>query len=309
MKYVAELVLDAGCRPGAFSARRLTRLARRIEEAGYDAIAVNDHLAPSRKWYEAGGHDAYEPFGLMAFLAAVTERVRLMTFAVVVPHRNPFALAKSVATTDALSDGRLDLGVAVGYLRSEFLALGADFDERNELFDEALAVLRGAWTAGSVSARGRHFDGLDQVLAPAPVQLPHPPLWIAGNSARARRRAAAWGQGWAPLSIDDLGARTIRSVSIPTVDDLRRAARTLRADTVVAGRDPAEVGLWATTSDSAAAGRDGLDARAHLEHLVELADLGASHFTATFHLDDTDGAERAIDGYAEHVLAAAGLPR
>ncbi|WP_261570946.1 hypothetical protein [Frankia gtarii] len=98
-------------------------------------------------------------------------------------------------------------------------------------------------------------------------------------------------------------------MSIPTVDDLRRAARTLRADTVVAGRDPAEVGLWATTSDSATAGRDGLDSRAHLEHLVELADLGTSHFTATFHLDDTDGAERAIDGYAERVLAAPGLPR
>ena len=89
----------------------------------------------------AGGHQTLDPFVALAFAAAVTKRLRLLTYLAVVPYRNPFLLAKAAATLDRLSGGRFILGVGSGYLKTEFFALGVDFDERNALFDEALDVL------------------------------------------------------------------------------------------------------------------------------------------------------------------------
>src|SRR5207302_4541494 len=111
----------------------------------------------SHQWLTAGGHDALDPFVALSVVAAVTDRIQLIPNIVVLPYRNPFIVAKAAATIDALSGGRFVLSVATGYLRSEYRALGVDFDRRNELFDEALEVLRGVWTTDEFSYEGSNF--------------------------------------------------------------------------------------------------------------------------------------------------------
>src|SRR5439155_14429093 len=127
--------------PEFVSGEGLARFARAAEAAGFDGIAFTDHPAPSDKWLNAGGHDALDPFAALAFVAAVTTRIRLIPNIVVLPYRNPFLVAKSAATIDALSGGRFVLSVATGYLRSEFRSLGVDFERRNELFEESIEVV------------------------------------------------------------------------------------------------------------------------------------------------------------------------
>jgi alkanesulfonate monooxygenase SsuD/methylene tetrahydromethanopterin reductase-like flavin-dependent oxidoreductase (luciferase family) len=122
---------------------------------------------------------------------------------------------------DVLSGGRLTLGVGAGYLESEFRALGVDFGERNDLLDEALVAMRRAWAEDGVHIRGRHFDVHGHTMLPRPVQAPHPPIWVGGNSKRAIRRAVDLADGWTPMpNPRALGARR-RSAHLETLDELR----------------------------------------------------------------------------------------
>src|SRR6202012_245047 len=123
----------------------LTRFCQVAEAAGSSGIGFTDPPAPTERWLKAGGHDALDPFAALSFCAAVTDRMRLIPNILVLPYRNPFVVAKSVATIDALSGGRFTLAVATGYMRGEYKALGVDFEERNARFDEAIEVLRGVW--------------------------------------------------------------------------------------------------------------------------------------------------------------------
>ena len=161
----------------------ISRFARTAEEAGFDGIGFTDHPAPSDKWLKAGGPDALDPFAALSFVAAITERLHLIPNIVVLPYRNPFVVAKTVATIDALSGGRFVLAAATGYLRGEYRALGVDFDERNDLFDEAVEVLRGVWSEDAFAYEGRHFTATGQSANPKPARIP---LWIGGNSMLSR---------------------------------------------------------------------------------------------------------------------------
>src|SRR3954454_4707761 len=146
--YNAELVSGGG----------IGKVAAAAEAAGLHGFGFTDHPAPTQRWLEAGGHDALDPFVAMGFAAAHTTTLRLMPNVVVLPYRNPFVVAKSGATLDLLSGGRFTLAVGVGYLKREFAALGVSFDERAELFDEALQVIRTAWTTDDISFEGKHFS-------------------------------------------------------------------------------------------------------------------------------------------------------
>src|SRR5690349_22742501 len=126
--YNPELVTGAG----------IAAVAAAAESAGFDGFGFTDHPAPSQRWLESGGHDALDPFLAMSFAAAHTTRLRLIPNIVVLPYRNPFVVAKAGATLDLLSEGRFTLATGAGYLKREFTALGVVYDERNQLFDEAL---------------------------------------------------------------------------------------------------------------------------------------------------------------------------
>ena len=232
------------CPPhGAFlTAGALAGLAGAAERAGFDAIAVTDHPAPPEKWRVTGGHDALDPFVALAFLAAATERVRLMTYLIPGAYRNPFLLAKTTASLDVLSGGRLVLGMGTGYLEAEFDALGVDFALRNDLFDETIDVLRRAWTGEPVSYDGTGFTARDVTVQPPPAQRPGPPIWIGGNSRRAIRRAVERGDAWMPMPNPPKHAARRRSPALETVDDLAVRIEELRAYEGEVGRaDPVEV--------------------------------------------------------------------
>ena len=130
-------------------------LAVAAEDAGWRGFAFTEHPVPGARWLAAGGHQALDPFVALGHVAAVTTELRLLTNLAVAPYRNPFLLAKAAATLDRISNGRFVLGVGTGYLKPEFFALGVDFEERNDLFDESLAVCRQVWTGGPVAVETR----------------------------------------------------------------------------------------------------------------------------------------------------------
>jgi alkanesulfonate monooxygenase SsuD/methylene tetrahydromethanopterin reductase-like flavin-dependent oxidoreductase (luciferase family) len=114
-------------------------LARAAEGAGWDGFAFTEHPAPGLRWLQAGGHQTLDPFVALGYVAAVTARLKLLTYLSVLPYRNPMLLAKAAASVDILSGGRFILGAGTGYSKSEFHALGVDFDERIERFGKEIA--------------------------------------------------------------------------------------------------------------------------------------------------------------------------
>ena len=173
--------------------------ARTAEESGFDGLGFTDHPAPTDRWLNAGGHDAVDPFAALAFCAAITDRIKLIPNIVVVPYRNPFIMAKAIATIDSFSGGRFIFATGSGYLKGEFKALGVDFNNRNQIFDEAIEAMIGIWTNDDFAYEASTFTALGQTANPKPVQKPHPPIWIGGNSKRARRRVATVANGWTPF--------------------------------------------------------------------------------------------------------------
>lgn len=218
-----------------FAAGSAAELAKAAEESGWAGFAFTEHPAPGVRWLEQGGHQALDPLVALGHVAAVTSRIRLLTYLSILPYRNPLLLAKAAATVDLLSGGRLILGAGGGYSKGEFHALGVDFGERNELFDEALDVLPLHWSGEPFSYAGRHFSARDVIGLPRPPQQPIP-IWIGGNSQLARRRVAQRGQGWLPL----LGPQTLfanaRTAAL-TVADLPAAIARMRADAGPRGQD------------------------------------------------------------------------
>lgn len=204
------------------SAAAVAELASWYERLGFDALYVTDHPAPDDRWLAAGGHHALEPAAVLAAAAASTSRIRLHTNVYVLGYRNPFLAAKALASVDVLSDGRLIVGVAAGYLRPEFDALGASFDDRADRLDEALELLPRVWRGETVAAEGAGWRARGVTALPTPVQRPHPPIWVGGNSVAAMRRAVRFGQGWSPFPTSPGGAEALRTAAISDVATLQR---------------------------------------------------------------------------------------
>jgi len=172
----------AGLRQVA-GARRLAERARAAEAAGYDVLAITDHL----------GADQLAPVPALAVVAAATERLRVATLVLNNDLRHPAVLAHELATLDVLSEGRLEIGLGAGWNRSEYAAAGIPFEDgavRVERLAETVRILEGLAAGGPFTMRGRHYaiDGLDGL--PKPVQRPHPPLLIGGGSRRLLELAA-----------------------------------------------------------------------------------------------------------------------
>jgi alkanesulfonate monooxygenase SsuD/methylene tetrahydromethanopterin reductase-like flavin-dependent oxidoreductase (luciferase family) len=229
-------------------------LAASAERARFDACYVTEHPFPSDPWLAAGGHHALDPFVSLAVAAAATTRLRLHTNILVLAYRNPFLTAKSIASLDAVSDGRVIVGVAAGYLEGEYQALGADFAHRNEITDEALVAMK---------------------MLPCPVQRPHPPLWVGGNTRAAMRRAAEHGQGWSPFPLPASYSSRTRTAPIESVDDLREKIDWLSDHAAKRGRsDPLDVNFVPFGHGMNA--REALDTEAFCEQAQRLEAIGVT---------------------------------
>jgi len=257
------------------AASAVAEMAQAIESAGFDACYVTEHPFPSDEWLRTGGHHSLDPFVALSAAAMVTRRLCLHTNILVLAYRNPFLTAKSVASLDALSGGRVIMGVAAGYLEGEYAALGADFGRRNETTDQALVAIKRAWTEESISLSGPGFDAKGNTMLPRPVQAPHPPIWVGGNTRMAIRRAAVHGQCWSPFPLPAAYAGRTRTAAIESVDDLRDRIVYLHDYAQSIGREePLGVNFvpWGRGMNSS----DPLDVLALREQLAELAAIGVT---------------------------------
>lgn len=177
-------------------ARDLTLFAQRAEALGFERVAMGEHVMdgnPPRPTHLA--------LPMAAAAAGSTRRLRVMTGIVIAPLYHPVLLAKLVTTVDLISKGRLDFGIGVGGQREtrvEFGAVGVPVQTRGRRTNEMLAVMKRLWTGEHVTHHGDFFDLDDVTLTPRPEQRPHPPIWVAGRSEAAMRRAATLGDGWYP---------------------------------------------------------------------------------------------------------------
>ena len=212
------------------------RLARAIEQIGYDHIDMFDHVVMGfpMAGRPPGPYPAAMPimeaFMTLSYLAAVTSRVTLGTEVLVLPQRQPTLVAKQVSTLDTLSGGRMRLGIGVGWQESEYEALGEDFHTRGERMDEAIRLLRACWADKPVDFSGKHYTLVAMGMEPKPPQGGRLPIWIGGRSEAAYRRVGRLGDGWLAGGIGDAG-------------EARRAIASIRRHAEAAGRDPATIGL------------------------------------------------------------------
>ncbi len=262
--------------PELVTGEGIATVAAAAEAAGFHGFGFTDHPAPSQRWLEAGGHDALDPFVALSFAAARTTTLRLIPNIVVLPYRNPFVVAKSGATLDLLSGGRFTLAVGVGYLKREFSALGVNYDERLELFEEALQVIRAAWTTDDISFEGKHFSARGITAHPRPVSQPHPPIWIGGNTTSARQRVAQYGDGWCPFPAPARLAQTAGTAAIESEERLSAGIDDLRRRCDAEGRDFSAMDITFTNFDGGSPADDAFNTDAYLGGLDKLATLGVT---------------------------------
>lgn len=272
--------------------RRLLDVARAADDAGVDRLAVSDHvvMGPDVDAYRWGRFPTppdgpwLEPLTVLTAMAAATQRVRLATGILIAPLRPAPVLAKTVATLDVLSAGRVDLGVGVGWQEAEYAASGLDFSARGRMLDDTVAACRALWSQrpASHSSTTVSFDDVFCVPSPAQERLP---VWFGGSlTERMLHRVVSLGDGWIPI----MGA---------TVDDIRAGVRRLRA---AAGRP---IDVQAPVRPVRGPGSD-RDAAATMASVPELVDAGATDIyvnVASFaaSVDDAPAAiERVVSAFA-----------
>jgi probable F420-dependent oxidoreductase len=198
---------------------QMVDVARRAEELGFESVWVPEHLVlptrfESRYPYSEDGVPPIEPgtphldpLILLTHIAAATSRIRLGTNIFILPLRHPLHTARMATSLDALSAGRLSLGIGVGWLEEEFRAAGIDFRTRGARTRECVLALKALWTQAEPEFHGRFFDFGPVRFEPKPIQAPHPPILFGGESEAALRRAAALGDGWFGVAHDPDSAR------------------------------------------------------------------------------------------------------
>ncbi|MGH6918198.1 MAG: LLM class F420-dependent oxidoreductase, partial [Geminicoccaceae bacterium] len=224
-------------------------MARRAEALGFAHLSLSDHLVVPRKidsrypysesgeWAGAASGDCFEQLTELAFLAAITTKARLITGVAVIPYRGAVHTAKIAATIDVLSQGRMVVGVGAGWLKEEFEALGAPpFEERGRVTDEYLQAFKILWTEDAPRFAGRHVRFADVSFLPKPVQRPHPPIWVGGESPAALRRAARHGDVWFPIGNNPRHP-------LDTVARFGEGVQRLHQAAEQNGRDPKSIGL------------------------------------------------------------------
>jgi probable F420-dependent oxidoreductase len=273
----------------------LIALARHVEALGFDSVWASDHIVipfeiRSRYPYNATGDfplaptmNFLEPLTALALVAGVTERVRLGTTVLVLPHRHPVLAAKMLATLDHLAPGRVILGAGVGWMREEIELLGAPYEQRGAWTDEAIQVMRACWKDDRVSYRGRFFSFPELGVAPKPAHRAIP-IWIGGHSPRAMRRVAELGDGW--------------HAAFATPDVMRKGLVELKAACAKAGRDAGQITLSVRMGISAKR-----PAAEILDELKALRDLGVSHVIVETRVASAEDMTALLDRFATDVRA------
>ena len=229
MKFNIPLPFDTIDPPGEFTSMdAVADVGAAVERAGFHAGLVTDHPCPTGRWLDTGGHYAQGPFVMLALLAAKTTKLRLQTGILVLPYRNPFGVARDVATLDHFSNGRVALSVGAGYLKGEYRAMGVDFEARNELMDEYLRALRASLTGEEFTFEGTGYVAYGNRIIPGPVQK-RLPIYGGGNAKRAIRRVVDLCDGWNPFLVGGgVNSTTTRTADLTGPEDLAASIAYMR---------------------------------------------------------------------------------
>ena len=272
--------------------------AVRAEQLGYDSVWVSDHVVVPNAYLDRFCAGIYDPLITLAVAAGATSRVRLGTTVLIVPYRNPVVTAKMVSSLDALSGGRVVLGIGAGWVAEESAILGVPFAERGPMTDEYLAAMRELWTNPAPSFSGKYTQFSALHFEPKPVQKPHPPIWVGGKGRASLRRAAEIGAAWHPInrSVEELNAgRAVigrlceaRGRTVPPALTLRNATCVSRAGRPV----PTSV-----HGGSLLAG----EPAALVDQIRELGTAGVEHLVLEFLAADGADLDEQIALFAERV--------
>ena len=293
----------------------LKSIAQLGDKLGYYCMVAGDHiLVPKQiespypytvggEFHGAGSGEYFEQLTLLTYLAGVTKNIRLVPSVMIVPYRPPLLAAKMLATLDVLSQGRLTLGVGVGWMEEEFSALDAPpFSERGAATDEYLRAFKELWGSENPTFNGKYCHFSDIQFLPKPLQIPHPPIWVGGQSKPAIRRAAQLGNGWHPVG------------AIPAVplepEELSENIGILHHFAESAGRNPQhlDVAMKTPLYDSSNSG-DGRRRRFSgandeiLQDIQSYSDIGTTHIIFDIRGDDLNQALERLDWFASDIMA------
>ena len=296
----------------------LSAIARKGDELGFYCMVAGDHILVPREVnspypYTADGRfhggdavEYMEQLTLLTYLAGITYNIRLVPSVMIVPYRNPLLAAKVLATLDVLSQGRLTLGVGVGWMEEEFEALDAPpFAERGAVTDEYLQAFKELWTSDEPAFEGKYCRFSNIHFLPKPVQKPHPPIWVGGQSRPAMRRAARLGNGWHPVG------------AIPAAplepEELAQNIALLHKYAEDIDRDPAEleVSMKAPLYDAdavpsgAARRRFSGEPEQMMQDIQTYQDVGVSCIIFDIRGNDLSRSLERLDWFAEEVMTLA----
>ncbi|HSA81172.1 MAG TPA: TIGR03619 family F420-dependent LLM class oxidoreductase [Geminicoccaceae bacterium] len=296
----------------------IATLVRRAEELGFAHLSVSDHLVVPRSiesrypysasgsWPGAASGDCFDLLTLLAYLAAISEKPRLITAVAVVPYRGAMHTAKIAATIDVLSKGRMVLGAGAGWMKEEFEALNAPpFEERGRVTDEYLQAFKILWTENDPRFAGRHVQFTNISFLPKPVQKPHPPIWVGGESPPAQRRAVRYGDAWFPIGNNPRHP-------LDTVARFKAGVEKLHEVAEQNGRDPKTIGLafyagWFDEAKPVARLEDG---ERHIltgspadiaEDIAALGELGVTNLVLNFQRDTLERSLASMQHFADEI--------
>lgn len=310
--------LHLGVRGAASTPDGIAAIARHTEKLGLAYLGFSDHIVIARSiasrypynetgdWPGVATGFCLDQLSCLTFAAALTTKIRLLTSVMVLPHRPAVLTAKILATADVLSKGRVTVGAGVGWMAEEMAQLASPpYDKRGAASNEYIETFRALWTEAAPSYKGEYVSVDDVLFEPKPVQKPHPPIWIGGEGAAARRRAGRLGDGWYP---------TIRSPQEPldTPEKFAAGLADVRRHAAAAGRDPSslDVAMFAPGLSLGAPqpGRDGrrLPFTGTAEQIADdaraYAKVGVRHVMVGFEGTDLQQYLDRIEAFAREVV-------
>ena len=274
--------------------------AVRAEELGYDSVWVSDHVIVPNANVGNFGTAIFDPFVTLAVAAGATSRVKLGTTVLIIPYRNAVVTAKMVSSLDALSGGRVILGIGAGWVAAESAMLGVPFAERGAMTDEHLRAMQELWTSAEPAFNGKYTQFGALKFEPKPVQQPVP-IWVGGHSRAALRRTVAVGAAWHPINRppDELRAGRVE------LERLARAAGRATAPVITLRNDvrvlrPGQGVPTSTHGGRVLAGEPG----ALIDQIKELADCGVEHLVLEFLSEDGRALDEQMQLFAAEVQPA-----
>ena len=253
-------------------------------KSGYVLIPGRPHPSHWRECY-------WEPFTVLSFLAAHTRRITLGTSVTVLPMHNPFEVAKQVAEVDQLSGGRFIFGIGVGWFEEEFEVLGQNFANRGARTDDAIELMKRLWADDPVTYEGRFYSCENAAFAPKPVQRPHPPIWVAGASRPACRRAAQYAEAFHPVRMPVEKVVEMRTEIDAQCERFGRAPGSVKLGVKLPMVFQDEPGEFPTQGTP----------RQIVDGIRRYIDVGAEHFTLDFVPEKLDVALDAMERFAQEV--------